>query len=107
MELLNFFAMGGMTINDLISIFSVVGSFMLLVGAFQKSSRNRFGQFADWSILGLVFGGGSQIAMAITGTTPDKIGIVIGMSPALVNGLLLFSLLMLSGGWWVKRKRRV
>jgi hypothetical protein len=105
MGLINVFAMMGMVINDLISIYSVIGSLMLFLGAFSKTPRNRFRQFADWSILGLVFGGISQICMAITGTTPEKIGF-LRMSPILVDGLLLLSLFLLIGGWWVRKNRR-
>lgn len=106
MGLINVFAMMGMVINDIISIYSVIGSLMLFIGAFSKKSRNRFSQFADWSILGLVFGGLSQIAMAVTGTTPEKIGVIVRMPHALVDGLLLLSLLLLISGWCIRKNRR-
>jgi len=103
MELLNFFAMVGMTINDLISLYSLTGSFMLFLGSF--SSPPKFRKFGDWSILGLGFGGISQIAMVITGSMPERIGVVLPMSAGLVNLIFLASFLLLIGQWQVKKNR--
>jgi hypothetical protein len=105
MELLNIFAMVGMVIDDLLAIFSVVGSLILLIGSFSNAPMRRYGSIANWSIMGLVFGGFFQIAMAITGNVPDLVGFVIRMHPAMVNGLLLLSLAMLVLRWWIKRNR--
>jgi len=71
MDILNVFAMIGMVINDLLAILSVLGSVILLFGAFSKAPLKRYGKIAEWSILGLVFGGLFQISMAVTGTTPE------------------------------------
>lgn len=105
MELLNIFAMIGLVINDLVAIVSVIGSVILFVGSFSSASLRRYGRIADWSILGLVLGALFQISMAITGTTPDKIGFVVGMTPMMVNGLLGLSLLLLIGRWVIRRNR--
>jgi len=103
MQLLNFFAMVGMTINDLISVYSLAGSFMLFLGSF--SSPPKFRKFGDWSVLGLGFGAISQIAMAITGSMPERIGIVLPMAAGMVNLILLASFLLLIGQWLVKKSR--
>lgn len=85
MELLNFFAMVGMLIDNLLALYSVLGSAILLFTSFSNNSSRRNSQFTDWSILGLAFGGLGQIAMAITHTTPEQIGFILQMSPASVN----------------------
>ena len=105
MEFLNIFAMIGMAINDLLAILSIIGSVILFFGSFSRAPLKRYGQIADWSILGLIFGGGSQISMAITRTIPEQIGFVVRMTPTMVNGLLAFSLLLLIGRWWLRRNR--
>jgi uncharacterized membrane protein len=93
----------GMVINDLLALLSVVGSTILLFGAFSKASLKRYGKIAEWSILGLIFGGLFQISMAVTGTTPEQIGIVFRMSTLMVNALLGVSLLMLIGRWAIRK----
>ena len=103
MELLNFFAMIGMVINDLLALLSVVGSTILLFGAFSKASLKRYGKIAEWSILGLIFGGLFQISMAITGTTPEKIGVIFRMSTVMISALLGVSILMLIGRWVIRK----
>jgi len=106
MELLNVFAMVGMFINDLIAGISVLGSTILLFGAFSKAPLKRYGRIADWSIVGLVFGLLFQISMAITGTTPERIGFIMPMSALMVNALLGVSILMLIGRWMIRRMLR-
>lgn len=105
MELLNIFAMIGTTINDLAAISSVLGSVILFVGSFSKAPLRRYGRIADWSIVGLVMGALFQLSMAITGTTPELIGMVVRMTPMMVNGLLALSFVLLMGRWWVRRNR--
>ncbi len=107
MGLLDVFAMVGMFINDLIAGISVLGSTILLFSAFSKTPLKRYGRIADWSIAGLVFGLLFQISMAITGTTPERIGFVMPMSALMVDALLGVSILMLVGRWiirWVLQK---
>ena len=103
MELISIFAAIGLVIDDLLAIFSVIGSTILLFGAFSKAPLKRFGQIADWSILGLIFGGLFQVSMAVTGTSAEHIGAVVPMSALMVNALLCVSLLMLTGRWMIKR----
>ena len=103
MEILNVFAMVGILINDLVAMFSVLGSTILLFGAFSKAPLKRYGQIANWSITGLTFGLLFQISMAVTGTTPDRIGLVMPMSALMVNALLGVSMLMLVGRWMIRR----
>ncbi len=105
MELLNFFAGIGMVINDLLAIFSVIGSFVLLLGSFSDKPLNRYGDFANYSILGLIFGSFFQISMAITGNTLDKIGIIVPMTPVMVDGLFGSSFLLLILRWSLRRNR--
>ncbi len=106
MEIVNVFAMVGMVINDLLAVLSVLGSFIMLLGSFGKASLKKYGQIANWSILGLVFGWGFQISMAVTGTTPEQIGVVFRMSALMVYALLSVSLLMLFGRIIIRRLLR-
>ena len=105
MELLNVFAMIGMAIDDLVAIISVIGSVILFIGSFSKAPLQRYGRIANWSILGLVLGIFFQLSMAITGTTPDQIGLVIRMTPIIVNALLALSLMLLLGRRWIRRNQ--
>jgi len=102
MEIINIFAMVGMVINDLLAILSIIGSLIMLLGSFGKASWKKYGQIADWSILGLVFGWVFQICMAITKTTPDMIGVVFRMPSLMVYALLSVSLLMLIGRFAIR-----
>jgi hypothetical protein len=104
-ELLSVFAMMGTIINDLLAILSVLGSLILFFGSFSDAPLRQYGKIAEWSILGLIFGAFFQISMAITGTTPKKIGFAVEMPPTVVNGLLGLSFLLLMGRWWIKRNR--
>jgi len=81
----------------------VVGSLILLLGSFGKASLKKYGRIADWSILGLVFGWLFQISMAVTGTTPERIGVVWPMSALMVYALLGVSVLMVAGRWLIRR----
>jgi hypothetical protein len=47
-------------INDVLGILSAAGSLILLLGSFGKAPIRKYGQIADWSILGLVFGWGAR-----------------------------------------------
>jgi hypothetical protein len=106
MELLNIFAGIGIVVGDLLAILSVIGSVILFVGALVSNSPMRkFGQIANWSVMGLVFGVIFQFSMAITGTTPELIGAVVRMKPIMVNGLLTLSFVLLVGRWWLRRNR--
>lgn len=106
MEILNLFAMIGMVINDLLAILSVLGSIILLFGAFSKAPLKRYGKIFDWSILGLIFGGLFQISMAFTRTTPELIGVVFRMPAIMIDALLGVSLLMLAGRWLIRKTLR-
>ena len=106
MEIINVFAMIGMVINDLLAILSLVGSVILLFGAFSKAPLNRYGQIATWSIMGLVFGVLFQVSMAVTGTTPENIGIIFRMPTMMVNAIFAVSLLILAGRWLIRRTLR-
>jgi hypothetical protein len=94
-----------MVINDLLAIFSVIGNLILLFGSFSNTPLRGYGAIGNYSILGLIFGGLFQISMAITGTTPERIGALLPMTPLMVNGLFGLSLLMLIGRWWLRRMR--
>ena len=61
------FASLDLTIDDILAIFSIIGSAILLLGAFVSDKPiGRFGEIANWSILGLVFGIIGQVSIAIT-----------------------------------------
>jgi hypothetical protein len=103
MEIIAVFAMIGMFINDLLAILSVVGSTILLFGAFSKAPLRRYGKIADWSIVGLCMGGAFHIALFISGSMPDRIGFVFPMAHLMVSALFGISLLMLIGRWSIQR----
>jgi hypothetical protein len=103
MELMNVFAMIGLVINNLCAIISVVGSAILFIGSFSKVPLKQYGRIADWSILGLVLGILFQVSLAVTGTTPEKIGFVFPMTTSMVNGLLFISLILLIGRLVIRR----
>ena len=105
MNLLSVFAAIGMVINDLVAIISVIGSAVLFFGSFSDKPLSSYGRLVDWSYAGLIFGVFFQISMATTGTTPEKIGIVLAMTPAAINALLGLSMLLLVGRWWIKKNR--
>lgn len=103
MDLITFFAMVGVLINDALAVLSALGSFIMLLGSFGKASWKKYGRIADWSLLGLVFGWGFQIAMAVTGTIPEQIGMVFRMPALMVYALLSVSLLMVIGRIIIRR----
>ncbi|MCE9645280.1 MAG: hypothetical protein K8S20_04710 [Chloroflexi bacterium] len=103
MELLNIFALIGLFIDDILATFSIVGSAVLFIAAIiSKKPMKKFGQVADWSILGLAFGGFGQIAIAVTRTPAEKIGF-LQLPLLIVNGLLFISLLMVVGRFILMR----
>jgi len=106
MQLINFFALIGISINDLLSIASAITSFILLVGSFFNMPRNRFGPIANYSIGGLVFGSLFQTCMAITASTPASIGALIPMSPLAVDGLFVLSLALILVRWLLLKRSR-
>lgn len=103
MGILDVFASMGMFINDVMAALSVLGSTILLFGAFSKVPLRKYGPFANWSFAGLAFGLLCQISMAITGTTPERIGFLLPMSALMVDALLGVSILMLGGRWIIRR----
>ena len=99
MELLYFFARIGRMINDLLAIFSIVSSLILLLGSYS------FGDLGNYSILGLFFGSLFQVSMIYTGTMPAMIGVFVPMTPLVVNVLFSASLVMVIGRWLLRRNR--
>ena len=106
MEIISVFAAVGITINNLVAMLSAFGSAILLFGAFAKAPLKRYGKIAEWSISGLFFGLLFQISMAVTGTTPEQIGVLIPLSALMVDALLGVSILMLFGRWLIRRTLR-
>ena len=92
-EILMILAAMEMMFGDLLAIASIIGSGIMLLGAF--TPRHKFGEIAQWSILGLVFGGLGQISIEITQQPAEQIGMFIPLLPEQVNTLLAGSLLML------------
>ena len=106
MQIINVFAAIGMTINNLVAMLSAFGSAILLLGSFGKASIRHYGQIAQWSIAGLFFGLLFQISMAVTGSTPEQIGVLIPMPALMVDALLGVSMLMLGGRWLIRKTLR-
>lgn len=92
----------GSLINDVVSILSLIGSLILLLGSFGKATIKKYGKIAEWSIMGLVFGWGLQIAMEVTNTMPEKIGFIFPMHPLMVYALLSISAIMLIGRFVIR-----
>ncbi len=106
MSMLGIFAGIGIVVGDLFAILSVIGSLILFIGAIaSKSTMRKFGRIANWSVMGLFFGVLFQISMAITGTTPERIGAVVRMTPLVVDGLLALSFVLLIGRWWIRKNQ--
>jgi ABC-type antimicrobial peptide transport system permease subunit len=87
MEVLYFFALIGTKINDLLAIFSVVSTFILLFGPYAH------GDLANYSLIGVAFGVLFQVSMFMTGM-PARIGVFVPMTPLLANWLFGLSLFM-------------
>ena len=89
--------------NDIFAILSVIGSAVLLLGAFAPIGK--FGEIANWSIGGLIFGGAFQVCIMITGMQAEKIGILVRMPMNIVTSLFILSLMLLIGRWQLCRLR--
>lgn len=87
MEAFYFFALIGTKINDLLAIFSVVSTFILLFGSYSH------GDLANYSLVGVAFGILFQVSMFMTGM-PARIGVLVPMTPMLVNWLFGLSVFM-------------
>lgn len=88
MELLHFFATVGIKINDLLAIFSMVSSFILLFGLYSNSD------LANYSLIGLFLGILFQGSMLYTGSLPARIGVFVPMTPLVANWLFGAALFM-------------
>lgn len=99
MELLHFFATIGIKINDLLAIFSVVSSFILLFGNYSYSD------LGNYSMLGLFLGVLFQGSMIYTGILPARIGVFVPMTPLVANWLFGASLFMVLIRLVTKRNR--
>ena len=92
-----------MMFGDFFSIVSIIGSVILLFGSF--TSLSKFGEIANWSILGLIVGALGQISIAVTQQPVEKIGVFIPLLPEQVNVLLMGSLLMLIARGFIRKNR--
>ncbi len=101
--MINFFAMVGMSFDNLLALQSLLGCVVLFLGSFAEASIESYGKIAEFSILGLVFGLLFQTFMAITHTMPESIGFIMPMSALMVDALLGVSLLMLFGRWLIRK----
>lgn len=98
MEVLYFFALIGVKINDLLAIFSVVSTFILLFGSYSH------GDLANYSMIGVVFGILFQVSMFMTGM-PARIGVFVPMTPLLANWLFGLSVFMILLRWILRRNQ--
>lgn len=99
-------AMVGIIGGDIFSMFSVIGSTFLFIGALVSNAPlRRFGNFVEMSILGLIIGVVGQIAIVLMGMQAERT-FLFQFQFATVNLLLVFSFLLLLGRWIIRRNRR-
>ena len=91
--------------NDVLVLISLTGSIVLFLGSFPHSPFKRFIGLAEWHSAPLVFGSLFQLCFMLIGMAPEtpKMGLLVPMPPALVNGLFALSFLLLFPRWWVGR----
>ena len=106
MILLDIPAMSGVFFNDVLAILSVVGCGLLFLSALFQPSLQKLEQLGEWGTAPLVFGTFFQVSLLIVDIRPGKIGFVVPMTPAMVNGLFAASLLLFGGWWRLTRKPR-
>ena len=97
MNMIELFANMALVVNDLFAMLTVLGSSILLLGSFVPMGK--FGQIADWSIGGLIFGAAGQVCIFLAGMQNAKIGILVPQSFWAINLLLLASIAMLMLRW--------
>ena len=102
-EVFGLLAAIGMMFGDLLAIASIIGSGIMLLGVF--TPQYKFGEIAQWSILGLVFGGLGQISIEIMQQPVKQVGIFIPLRPEQVNALLIGSSLMLIMRGFIRKNR--
>ena len=99
MSLLQIFAGVAYLSNDVMAVFSIVGSslilFMALVGRLRQRRIDIPEQVFMWSVGGFIFGVVGLVALNMTHEyNTDRIGMVFGLSQSAIGGLLLLSLLV-------------
>lgn len=104
MEMLSMFAAIGLMFNNLVALASAFGSAVMLLRAFVPARK--FGEIADWSLAGLVFGGFFQLCILFTGLEAERIGILLPLPINVVNALFVTSLFLVLLRWNIRRQRQ-
>ncbi len=102
MIFLQLFSWIGIAFGDLFAVLAVIGAVAMLLTTFADNASSRPDQLARSGISGLILAGFGQISMLLTGTVVDKVGFVLGLTPELVNSLLLISLGILVLRHWLR-----
>ena len=100
MTFLEFIAAIALLINDLLAVFSILGSALILVTAVVNLALSRKRkvpyQFWMWGWGGFTFGTIGLASLIITGSKAERIGL-LGFSESTIGILLLASFLLLMG----------
>lgn len=98
MALLVIFSAIHQLFGDVFAVFSIAGSILMLFSPLGGVS----GKIQTWGIGGFAFSLLGQIAMFITGTHVERIGIFFQFSPTYINSLLFLSLSLLLFRNWLQ-----
>jgi hypothetical protein len=100
MTILEFFAAIALLINDLLAVFSILGSALILVMTVVNLALSRERKVPDqvwmWGWGGFTFGTIGLASLIITGSKAERIGF-LGFSKSTIGILLLVSFLLLMG----------
>ena len=100
MTLLEFVAAMALLINDLLAVFSILGSALILVMAVVNLALSRKRKVPEqawmWGWGGFTFGTIGLASLIITGSEAERIGL-LGFSKSTIGILLLVSFLLLMG----------
>lgn len=110
MTVLEFIAATALLMDDLLAVFSVLGSALILIIACVNLAlgRDRFeatDQILVWGWGGFILGTIGLASLIITGSEAERIGL-LGLSKSTIGTLLLVSFLMLLGSTMLPRKGR-
>jgi hypothetical protein len=100
MTVLEFIAAIALLINDLLAVFSILGSALILVMAVVNVALSRKRKVPDqvwmWGWGGFIFGTIGLASLIVTGSEAERIGF-LGFSESTIGILLFVSFLLLMG----------
>ena len=100
MTVLEFIAAIALLVNDLLAVFSIFGSALILVMAVVNVALSRKRKVPDqvwmWGWGGFIFGTIGLASLVITGSEAERIGL-LGFSESTIGILLFVSFLLLMG----------